>query len=287
MTAQPTPVTVLGLGPMGQALAGAFLAAGHPTTVWNRSPGKAEAVVARGARLADSAAAAIAASPLVIVCVIDYAAVRAIIEPAVDALRGRTLVNLTSDEPEQVRDLAAWASGFDYLDGSIMTPTITIGEPSARVLYSGPEDTFDRHRDALASIGGTATYLGADPGRAAAYDMALLDVFWTSMSGLVHAFALARAEGVKARDLAPHAQDVMSLLPVFTGQLAGEVDDGEHPGEQSSLRSAAAGMAHILRASRRHGLDTSVLAAALDIARSAIPDHGDEGFSRLAEVIAR
>lgn len=31
-------VTVLGLGPMGAALASAFLAAGHPTTVWNRTP---------------------------------------------------------------------------------------------------------------------------------------------------------------------------------------------------------------------------------------------------------
>ncbi len=44
-----SPVTVIGLGPMGQALAGAFLKNGHPTTVWNRSAGKAEALVAQGA----------------------------------------------------------------------------------------------------------------------------------------------------------------------------------------------------------------------------------------------
>ncbi|MER6985206.1 NAD(P)-binding domain-containing protein, partial [Streptomyces carpinensis] len=37
----PTPVSVLGLGPMGTALASAFLAAGHPLTVWNRTPGRA------------------------------------------------------------------------------------------------------------------------------------------------------------------------------------------------------------------------------------------------------
>lgn len=35
------PVSVIGLGAMGRALAGAFLDAGHPTTVWNRSPGRA------------------------------------------------------------------------------------------------------------------------------------------------------------------------------------------------------------------------------------------------------
>lgn len=42
-------VTVLGLGSMGTALAGALLEAGHETTVWNRSAGKDEALVARGA----------------------------------------------------------------------------------------------------------------------------------------------------------------------------------------------------------------------------------------------
>lgn len=31
-------VTVLGLGPMGRALAGAFLDAGLRTVVWNRTP---------------------------------------------------------------------------------------------------------------------------------------------------------------------------------------------------------------------------------------------------------
>jgi 3-hydroxyisobutyrate dehydrogenase-like beta-hydroxyacid dehydrogenase len=48
-------VTVLGLGEMGSALAGAFLGGGLPTTVWNRSPGKADALVAKGAVGAASA----------------------------------------------------------------------------------------------------------------------------------------------------------------------------------------------------------------------------------------
>lgn len=43
-------VTVLGLGLMGRALAGAFLRDGHPTTVWNRTEEKAGDLVgqARG-----------------------------------------------------------------------------------------------------------------------------------------------------------------------------------------------------------------------------------------------
>ena len=35
------PVTVIGLGPIGQAMASVLLRAGHPVTVWNRTPSRA------------------------------------------------------------------------------------------------------------------------------------------------------------------------------------------------------------------------------------------------------
>ncbi len=47
--AQQSAVTVLGLGPMGRALAGAFLDAGVRTTVWNRTPGRDRELTERGA----------------------------------------------------------------------------------------------------------------------------------------------------------------------------------------------------------------------------------------------
>ena len=54
-------VTVLGLGPMGRSLAGAFLDTGLRTTVWNRTPGRDRELVARGAVSARSAEEAVAA----------------------------------------------------------------------------------------------------------------------------------------------------------------------------------------------------------------------------------
>jgi 3-hydroxyisobutyrate dehydrogenase-like beta-hydroxyacid dehydrogenase len=59
-------VTIIGLGPMGQAMARAFLAAGHPVTVWNRTASRADALVAEGAPRAATPAEALAASRLVI-----------------------------------------------------------------------------------------------------------------------------------------------------------------------------------------------------------------------------
>ena len=79
-------VTVIGLGSMGKALAGAFLQAGHRTTVWNRTPEKAGPLVARGAVLAPTVHAAVAASPLVITCLTGFDETR----PGARARSGRT-----------------------------------------------------------------------------------------------------------------------------------------------------------------------------------------------------
>ena len=90
-----TTVTVLGLGPMGQALAGALLDANHRTTVWNRTESKADALRARGAGWAPSPADAVAASDLTIVNVVDHDVVDALVTAAGDAVGGRVVVGLS------------------------------------------------------------------------------------------------------------------------------------------------------------------------------------------------
>jgi 3-hydroxyisobutyrate dehydrogenase-like beta-hydroxyacid dehydrogenase len=74
-----TDVTLIGLGQMGVALADLMLRAGKSVSLWNRSPNKAAALVARGAILAETPAAAIAASPVTLICVYDYDAARDIL----------------------------------------------------------------------------------------------------------------------------------------------------------------------------------------------------------------
>ncbi|MFD3518040.1 NAD(P)-dependent oxidoreductase [Streptomyces sp. NPDC058657] len=292
MNTAPTrtrPVTVLGLGPMGRALAGALLAAGHPTTVWNRTASRADSLVAQGAVRAGTPAEAARSSDLVVVCVRDYGAALDILGQAGDELKGRTVVNLTADTPDRAREAAAWAEshGVTYLDGSIMSPNVTIGTPHAVLLYSGPEDAYEAHRETLDAFAGTATYLGADPARAASYDVALLDLWWTSVSGLVHSIALARSQGVAATDLAPFAKNIGNLLTSVIDELAAEADAGVHPGTDSTLVAAAADLAHVAHASEEAGLDASVLRAAQAVAERAIAEgHGDENTLGMLDTIA-
>ncbi|WP_414942447.1 NAD(P)-binding domain-containing protein [Amycolatopsis sp. cmx-11-51] len=275
-----TTVTVLGLGPMGHALAAAFTAAHHPTTVWNRTPGKETGL---DVTVAATAAEAIAASPLVLVCVRDYAVAQSILDT--DALQGRTLVNVSGGSPRQARDLASWATGhgIDYLDGVIVATTEAIGSADAALFYSGPADVYETHRATLSALGENANHLGEDPGRAAAFDASLQDMLWTSMSGVVHMFTLAKAENIAAAGIAGHAKAMLGFFPDMIDLLAGQIASEQYPGDAGTLDATAATMDHILEAIRAQDLDNGVLAAARAQVQQAIDaGHGSDGFGRLA-----
>ncbi|QBD76154.1 NAD(P)-dependent oxidoreductase [Ktedonosporobacter rubrisoli] len=281
-------VTVIGLGAMGQALAGAFLNKGYPTTVWNRSPQKADALVARGALRASTAAEAVAASQLVVVCLVDYKAMYEIFATSASSLTGRTLVNLTSDTPERAREAAAWAAehNINYLDGAILVPTVVIGEPEALIFYSGPQALFEAHQTTLKALGGNSAYLGANPGLAALYDLALLDIFYSSMASIVHAFALVNSENVPAAAFLPYANAFTSILSSIMVTLANNIDNAQHSGEQDNLRMEAEGIAHIIEASQARGLDVSLLKAVKALADRAIAGgHGGDSISRLFDYV--
>jgi 3-hydroxyisobutyrate dehydrogenase-like beta-hydroxyacid dehydrogenase len=81
-------VTVIGLGPMGQAMTHALLARDHAVTVWNRTPARAADVVAAGARLAATVADALEASELVLLSLTDYQAMYDVLEASAPSLSG-------------------------------------------------------------------------------------------------------------------------------------------------------------------------------------------------------
>lgn len=288
----PATVTVLGLGPMGRALAGAFLAAGFTTTVWNRTPGRDAELLDRGAHTAATARDAVTASALTVVCVVNYDACDAILrdEDVTAALKGRTVVNLSADTPSRARDTAAWAGrhGIRYLDGAIMTPAPSIGTRDAVFLHSGPREVYEEHEPVLAALGGTHTHLGEDASRAAAYDIALLDVFWTAMAGYAHALAVARAEGITGRELAPFAQGIAAILPPLFEEFAGNADDGTYSGEINPITSAASTMAHVVHAAEDHGIDASLMRVIEGQARRVVAlGHGGDGFIRVTDLLTR
>ncbi|MDT0317987.1 NAD(P)-dependent oxidoreductase [Streptomyces millisiae] len=286
-TQAPTPVTVIGLGNLGRALAEALVDRGHPTTVWNRTPGRADALVARGARRAETVAEAVAASPLVVVCVLDYPAATTVLAPAAGALAGRTLVNITSGTPEPVRELAAWATGHGahYLDGAVYAVPQTIGTPEAFVLYSGSRAAFDTARETLDPTLGAGLFAGTDPTLASVQDMAVLAAMYGMFAGFFHGVALAGTAGISGAEITGPMTRWLTSAVATLPQFAREIDTADYDAtETSTIDINRAGLGAILTAGRPRGVDDRLLAPLLDLfERQAAEGHGSASLARAIE----
>ncbi|MFD7631746.1 NAD(P)-dependent oxidoreductase [Streptomyces sp. NPDC059851] len=280
MNATDTPVTIIGLGLMGQALAGAFLKAGHPTTVWNRTPTKADGLVAAGARLAPTAGDALRAGPLAVICLTDYDAVYDLLGAHEADLDGTTLVNLTSGSSAQAREAARWAEqrGARYLDGAIMAVPPAIGTAEAVILHSGPHPHFEAHEPALAALG-TVTHLGTDPGLASLYDVAGLAMMWSVLNAWLQGTAMLRTAGVDAATYAQFARRIAAGVAEWLPGYAEQIDAGSYPAEVSALETDARAMAHLVEESEALGVNAELPRLIKALAdRSIAAGHGKEQY---------
>ncbi|MEN8656045.1 NAD(P)-binding domain-containing protein [Streptomyces sp. 21So2-11] len=282
-------VTVIGLGPMGQAMVAAFLDRGHEVTVWNRTASRADELVARGARRAATVEQALEANKLVILSLTDYDAMYALLEPATAALSGRVVVNLSSDTPRKAREAAKWAAGHGarYLTGGVQTNPPGIGKPESSTYYSGPREVFEAHQDTLEVLTGT-DYKGEDPGSAALYYQLGMDLFWTTLVAWLHALAVAEANGITAEEFLPHAAESMATMPAFFSFYTARIDAGEHPGDVDRLAMGAASVEHVLHTARDAGVDTALPAAVLDIFRRGVAaGHAGDSATSLIEIFKK
>jgi 3-hydroxyisobutyrate dehydrogenase-like beta-hydroxyacid dehydrogenase len=287
-TSPTPPVTLLGAGAMGSALARAWLAAGHPVTVWNRTPARAEVLAAEGAAVAASAAEAVAAGRLVVVCLLDDASVG---EALADAdLTGRDLVDLTTGTPAQGRARAAWATerGARFLDAGIMAVPPMIGKPDsgAYVFYSGSPELFEEHRATLAVPAG-ARYVGADPGFAALHDVALLSAMSGMFAGVLHAFALIRREDIAPTDFAPLLVSWLTAMAQLAHQTAEQLESGDYGKDVvSNLAMQAAGNVTLLRTAEEQGVSAELLTPYTELMdRWLAAGHGDEDTAGMVELL--
>ncbi|WP_431898492.1 NAD(P)-dependent oxidoreductase [Nonomuraea sp. bgisy101] len=287
LSASQSPVTVVGLGLMGHALAAAFLTNGHPTTVWNRSAAKADDLVANGATLADSIKSAVEASPLVVVCVSDYDAVHELLDPVGSSLAGRTLVNLTTASSTQARETAAWAAtiGGVYLDGAILALPQAIGTADATLLYSGSKAAFEEHQATLQALSATGTiYLDEDHGLSALYDMSILSIMWGVLNGFLQGAALLGTANVKATTFATLASTAINVTTDYVSAYAQQIDEVKYPAADATVAVHMGGMEHLVQESEALGVSTALPNLFLELARRAAADgHADDSYAALIE----
>ncbi|MFE5618916.1 NAD(P)-dependent oxidoreductase [Streptomyces sp. NPDC056470] len=282
-------VTVIGLGPMGRAMAGAYLDAGYRVTVWNRTAGRADDLVARGAVRAATVEEALTANRVVVLSLTDYAAMYAILEPAASALEGRVLVNLSSDTPDRAREGAAWAArhGARHLTGGVQTPPSGIGSTEFDTYYSGPRDLFDEYEATLKVITGT-DYRGEDPGLAALYYQLQMDLFWNALTAWLHTVALAEAHGISASEIKPYAAETLGGMSQFLDFYTPRIEAGQHDGDVERISMAVASLDHVVHTTRAAGVDPALPGATLEaFRRAAAEGYGEDSLTRLIAMFGK
>jgi 3-hydroxyisobutyrate dehydrogenase-like beta-hydroxyacid dehydrogenase len=283
-------VTVIGLGSMGRALAAAFLRAGHRTTVWNRTPEKAAPVLADGATLAPTVRAAVAASPLVITCLTGFDETRHALEPATDALAGRTLVTLNSGAPAQARETAEWATGHGarFLGGAIKNVPSAVGTPDTLLYYGGDRAAFDEHEATLRVLGGDTVHLGDEADLAALYEMAVGSTLLPALVGFFQGAAAVQARGLAAGTLVPFTVKWLEMIGSLLPTLAREIDTRDYTDGQSSVGLFLASEQWDHEFGRETGVDVSWAAPLYELVRRAADaGHADHSISALTEVLRR
>lgn len=278
-------VTMIGLGAMGSALARAFLRNGHTVSIWNRTKARMIPVANDGAAPYETAAQAVHASPVTVICIDNYDATQALIESEglLEALTGRTLIQLSTGTPAEVRQLAPWltSNGIAVLDGAIMPYPDGIGADDAQILFSGPDDIYSRHQRLLGALGGDLRYVGEEVGAAAVLDMALLSHQLANYLGVWHGVRVCESEGVGIDLFA-------SLLPPEdpAAHLARRISDYDYDQPGASLNVWNAALDRILEQARANRINREVPELISSLFRRAIVlGHGARDIATVIEVL--
>ncbi|MBO1740415.1 NAD(P)-dependent oxidoreductase [Leifsonia sp. TF02-11] len=275
-------IAFLGLGRMGRELVPHLIDAGHRVTVWNRSPEAAETIGRRGARVARTAADAVAEVDAVVSVLFGPEAVRETITEAGLPWRPGTLwIDVTTVSPADATEFAEWASaaGIRYVAAPVVGSLAPARAGTLAVLVGGEHAAA---RDAKRIVG-----LWADqeklrtfdtPAAATAAKLVANLALAVSMETLSEALRLGRAAGLSDDDvLATLSLTAIAPLAAQKGALvtAGDFDDAQFTAE------ALAKDARLMLATSDVPLPAVALVAA-ELQRAIEAGHGDKDFSVIA-----
>ena len=157
----------LGLGMMGFPMTRRLINAGYHVMIWNRSAGKAAALVDAGAQLAARPSDVAEAADIIFICVTDAAAVEEIVFGA-DGLttvagRGKLVVDFSSIHPDAARAIATrlkQANGMGWIDAPVSGGSKGAEEGTLAVMAGGDAADIERVRPYVLAMARRLTHMG-------------------------------------------------------------------------------------------------------------------------------
>lgn len=268
--------TVLGLGRMGSALAGRLLEGGHQVTVWNRSPGRAGDLVARGAAEAASRADAVRQSELTLSSLANDQAVeeQALAEDGVLAHLpdGAVYVDCSTVSPALTAELARRFGTDRFAAMPVLGAPAAVTGGTATWLPGGDPAVLDRLTPVLEALGGQIRRFDR-PERSSVAKVASNLLLLTGVVALAESFAVGRAGGLDDDDLRALLGGSPLVAPALSNRFEGILAGGQEPWWSAGLGAKDAGLA--VEVGYGAGVDLPLIAAAraqLGEVAEALPD---------------
>ncbi len=276
-------VTLLGTGLMGSAFANLYLDHGVNVTVWNRTPSRCAPLVERGARVASSIGAALEASSVVLVVLLDYDVFRAVMKGNEHLISGRDFVNFmtgSANDATQLQDFIN-ANGGHYLDAAIEAYPDDIGHESTLIHYSGSEEIWLRHESLLRMPGAASRWIGELVSAANVLDAAMAGAFYnTSIGAFLEAVDFAKKAGVGIEQLEGCLDYFLDLLKTELTAVIKHHKSGDYRTDQATLSIYVAAVKSWRQTMLDSGQRASLFTANLHCMEMAVAEgRGDLGIA--------
>jgi 3-hydroxyisobutyrate dehydrogenase len=226
-------VALLGLGTMGAGMAANWLAKGFQLSVWNRTPAKAQALAAKGAKAAATPRDAAAGADCIFAMVADDVASRSVWLGADGALAGAksgaVVVESSTLTPDWVRELAGHArvKGCGFLDAPVGGSRLAAASGELRLFIGGDAATLDKVRPALIAIGNKIDLLGP-AGAGATWKLINNQLIAAQIAALAEALDVARKAGFRPVQISSLILNGAALSPIvklkLPSMLAGDFE---------------------------------------------------------------
>ena len=293
MSLEKVPVRIgwIGTGVMGSSMCGHLIAAGHRATVFNRTPGKAQGLVDRGATLA-KCPREVAESSDVVFTIVGYPAdVRAVTLGPDGTLAGSRpgtiLVDMTTSEPALAVEIHEQAKlkGVGSVDAPVSGGDVGAREARLSIMVGGDAGDVARIMSLLQAMGKTIEHQGG-PGAGQHAKMVNQILIASNMIGVCEALLYGHKAGLDLektlRSVGGGAAGSWSLNNLGPRILAGRFEPGflvEHFLKDMGIALAEA---------RRLHLSLPGLALADSLYRAVeAQGHGRDGTHALMLALAR
>ncbi|MFS2213298.1 NAD(P)-dependent oxidoreductase [Telluria sp. Tellsp104] len=249
----------VGLGGMGHAMASNLISKGHTLRVWNRSPGKAADLVAKGATLVEHPGQAVAGDGVVFTMVADDAALEQVVGgPDGIAARlgpGGIHVSMSTVSPETTQRIAA----LHAERGAAFVAAPVFGRPTAAaaamlfILVAGEAGARDKIMPLLETMGQRVFPLGDDPVAASIVKLSGNFMIMGVIEAMAEAATLCEKYGVERSAMMDVMTQSIFATPLYVnyGKLIAQ-HDYANPGfklslgfKDANLVMAAARKAHV------------------------------------------